>query len=441
MRRIRAGSFLLATLLAVGPSTVLGASAKGLEAAGNGGGGALGDLGDSGVSWGSKRNVGSNYTWSIGAHLARTSSATKSYLHEVATTDRVNGTWADNNGPYVGVNYVRGNATGSSWGTPFRVNPKSQHGDGGTIAASGKYVYVAWFRFTKFFNYDPEAARTLYFRRNTSHGASDSWKARVTLTSTTGRVGYPTIAAAGTYVYVAYTDSDAGSVQLAISPDRGVTWSTTTVGTTTEEIANGFEAEPSVAAAGSNVIVSWVGDSSFSVHARTSTNNGTDWDDEMLLSDSASGTNVAAARDTRMGVAWTDDNGARFRLWHEGGAWDDATTAGPPEDAGRTYGRHRAPAIAFGDAGQVGVAWTACWQSCDEFLGTTREDLVWAESNNGGAAWFNAQTVQTAGSTYRINDAASVLWPTAGQRVVAWNGWHVTDGFYRMFLKVGSATG
>lgn len=403
---------------------------------------ALGTAGPSVVTWGTRQNVGPNYTWSYGEHLATTSSATKTYLHDVATTDRVGGEWADNNGPYVGIVYSRGNASGTSWGSPKRLNSSSQHGEGGVMATSGKYLYVAWFRITKWFNYDPDAPRTLYFRRNTSHGAADSWKARLALTSTSGRVGYPSIAASGTYVYVAYTDADTGSIRLAVSPDRGVTWTKSTIGTTTGEV-DGFEGNPSVAASGSNVVVSWLTDADEdgpSVMARVSIDNGTNWDTETALDTSSTNVPASAASGARIGVAWPVETGARFSLW-TAGTWGTVEDVGPPTGNGRTYADNYAPALAFGATGQVGVAWSACWNQCFDWDETTRVDLVWAESSDDGATWYDAQVVGSGGgSTWRVNDAPDVLWPSAGTRIIGWNGYGVFTANYRMFLRVGSGT-
>ena len=394
------------------------------------------------VTWGSRQNVGANYTWSFGEHLATSSSATKTYLHAVATTDRVGGQWADNNGPYVGVNYVRGNASGTSWGTPKRLNATSQHGEGVVIAASGKYLYTSWFRITKWINYDPEAPRTLYFRRNTSHGAADSWKARVALTSTSGRVGFPSISAAGTYVYVAFTDSDTGNVRLAVSSDRGVTWSTSTVGTTTSTV-DGFEGNPSVAASGSNVVVSWLTDADEdgpSVMARVSIDNGANWDTATTLETASSNVPSSAASGSRIAVAWTTDAGARFSL-STAGTWGTVEDVSGPVGNGRTYTANYGPALAFGGAGQVGIAWAACWNQCDSFEAATRVDLVWAESKDDGATWFDTQVVGSGGgATYRINDAPAVLWPSANKRILGWNGYSLASLNYRMFLRVGTGT-
>lgn len=447
--RIRGLVIALAAVLAAGSpgappaaAGIGGFSADGLAAAGQVSMTSAGTVtaDPSVVTWGSRQNVGANYTWSFGSHLGTTSSATKTYLHDVAMTDRVGGKWADNNGPYVGVSYVRGNASGTSWGTPYRVNSSSQHGNGAVIATSGKYVYVAWYRLTKWINYNPDAPRTLYFRRNTKHGASDSWKARLALTSTSSRVGFVSIAAAGTFVYVAYTDANTGSIRLATSPDRGVTWTKSTIGTTTRATGDGFDGVPSVAASGPNVVVSWLGDDSLSVIARVSTNHGSNWDTPSTLVASSTGSPTSAARDARIGVAWPLDDGARFSQWTTG-TWGDVRTVGAPTSNGRTYVEQYQPALAFGDAGQVGIAWSACWDQCDSIDESTRVDLVWAESKDDGVTWYETQVIGSGGGgTYRVNDAPAVLWPTADRRIVAWNGYQYLLPYYRMFIRVGIGT-
>lgn len=392
----------------------------------------------SAVTWGARQNVGASHTWSYGSHLTTSSSPTETFLHDVATTDLVNGIWVDNNGPYLGVNYVRGDSTGTTWTTPFRVNAKSQHGDGGVIAASGEHVYVSWFRRTKYFNYNPEGPRRLLFRRNTNHGESASWDVRLALTPKGSRVGLQRIAASGAFVYVAYTNANTGDIRLAISNDLGVTWATSTIGTTSATRGlSGFEGGPSVAAAGSNVAVSWIADGDGSVVASVSTTDGSSWDSPTTLGVSATYVTASSARDTRIGAAWMAEDGATFSLWATG-TWGSVRTVAPL--SGTTYAFHYQPALVFGDAGQVGIAWGACWENCDVFF-DRRLDVVWAESKDDGVTWYDAQVVGSgAVARWRGNDSPALLWPTADTRILAWNGYRLGTAYTRIFLKIGSGT-
>jgi hypothetical protein len=108
---------------------------------------------------------------------------------------------------------------------------------------------------------------------------------------------------------------------------------------------------------------------------------------------------------------------------------------------GRSYAWNYQPALAFGAAGQAGIAWASCWSECDSFGSGTRVDLVWAESSDDGVTWYDTQVIASGSSTtWRLHDAPAVLWPTANKRIVGWNGYSLASVDYRMFLRVGSGT-
>ena len=123
----------------------------------------------SAVAWGTT-TTGPNYAWNNGQSLARTATTGATYLHATYTTDRVSGAWVDDNGPYAGINYVRSSNRGSTFTTPKRLNPSTQHGSRGSLAASGKYVYATWVSTTRWIAYQPTAPRVLYLRRSSNHG-------------------------------------------------------------------------------------------------------------------------------------------------------------------------------------------------------------------------------------------------------------------------------
>ena len=392
----------------------------------------------SSVSWSARKTTGSPYAWSWGLGLARTETSSSSHLHTVSMTDRVKGAWAGDKGPYVGVIYGRGNSTGTTWGTPYRVNPTNEHGDRAVVAASGKFVYAAWVRLRKWVHYSPTAPRTLYLRRNTKEGAKKAWKSRLALTSSTGRVDFPAIAAAGSSVYVAYTDSGSGSVRLAISHDHGATWTRSTIGTTSILTSEGHTGLPTVGAVGANVVVAWLANDDGDVVARVSTNSGASWSPpDTIGSDVRTGMS-ATGRDATLAVAWTATDGARVRTW-SGGVWNDLRKVGDPYGSAsfsRGYEGHNFPAVALGGAGRIGVAWSACWLNCDS--SGVLVDMFWAESEDGGATWFGSRIVaDSADSSRHVNDAAAIVWPTSTRRIVLYNGYRPGTSSYRMYLRSG----
>ena len=123
----------------------------------------------SAVAWGTTI-TGPNFGWNNGQSLARTATTGATYLHATYTTDRVSGSWVDDNGPYAGINYVRSSNQGSTFTTPKRLNPSTQHGSRGSLAASGSYVYATWVSTTRWIAYQPTAPRVLYLLRGSITG-------------------------------------------------------------------------------------------------------------------------------------------------------------------------------------------------------------------------------------------------------------------------------
>ena len=386
----------------------------------------------SGISWGSSLKAGPAYTWNTGGALARTVQSGIQRLHLAYATDRIGSSWAKDAGPYAGVYYTR-STSGSTWSTPKRLNPTSQHSVRSSLAAAGSRVYAAWVSQTRIIRYSATAARVLYVRVNTSHGSSTSWKPAIRLTSTSGRVDLPTIAASGYDVHVAWTDSVSGAIKVATSRDRGVTWKTTSLGTTTAATKSGRTGEPGVAVSGSTVAVTWMADPAGTIKGRVSTDRGVHWGPVVTIGTVSNGSAAVAVRGSRIAVAWAtgDDLVVRQRL---AGVWQEpiVVASRAAGDFPLLYG----PSIVLQDPQRIGVAWSE-----ETGQGDYWANLRWTESADGGASWFLPQTLATtSSSSRRTNDWASIQWPAAGTRYVAWNGWTFGTINYRQYLRKGSGT-
>ncbi len=390
----------------------------------------------SAVAWGTTI-TGPNFAWNNGQSLARTATTTATYLHATYTTDRVSGSWVDDNGPYAGINYVRSSNGGSTLTTPKRLNPSTQHGSRGSLAASGSYVYATWVSTSRWVAFQPTAPRVLYLRRGSNHGSSTGWGTIKRLTSLTGRVDFPTVAASGANVYVAYTDSASGSVKVRISRDRAATWTTATLGSTGWSTTSGKIGVPRIAASGNTVIVSWIGNASGAVKARVSTDAGATWGPATGLSASSTDMAAVAALGTRAAVAWTNGSSAIVRTW-SAGAWSTPKSTGTP--TGATYTHSYGPAVALSGASGVAVAWSGCVTSCETWTSSTRANLVWSESRDSGATWFAGQVIGSSGASpsRRYNDYPSILWPSATVRHVLWNTGTAATDAYRLLLRTGT---
>jgi hypothetical protein len=382
------------------------------------------------VAWGTDRTVGRNYTWTSSNGLGRSVNGATTYLHVVQATDYVGEKFATDSGPYAGVYYVRTANEGSSWSTSFRLNPATQHAARSALTASGSTVYVAWVSQTKWVKYSPTAPRVLYVRVNTNFGSSTAWASTVRLTSTSGRVDVPVIAANGHTAYVVFTDSVTGSIRLATTKDRGVTWTTTTIGSTTRSTPDGKSGLPSIALRGTQGIVAWSADGAYKVQARATTDGGATWSPTATIATTAEGWASVAAGSDRVAAAWPGTDGIRVRT-RKAGAWG-TTRKVPPPGVG-PYGFHDTPALALNGTSGTAVAWSACATQCDG--NTPLIDLVWAESRDGGATFPHRQVLVSSPGPDQ-NWSPSVIWALADKRHVLYE--RDTEVGYRLRMRTGT---
>ena len=417
-------------------------------------------------TWGTTHAAGPAYTWNTGDSLAGTVSGSTTYLHATYTTDRVGGTWVTDNGPHAGVYYIRSSNGGSTWTTPTRLNPTTQHGSRGTVASSGSYVYATWVSTTRWVKYSGTAPRALYFRRNSDHGRSTKWGSIVRLTSTTGRVDYPVLAASGSYVYVAWTDSSNGNIKLARSSNRGGTWKTMTIGTTSKSSTSGRNGFPEVSASGSTVAVTWVADSANTAKVRISTSSGVSWGTTVGLGATTYVPDVSAVGG-RVGVAWVS-GGIKVRI-ASAGVWGGVRSL--PVTDGISSEHQAGPAIALFGTSSVGIAYTSTDAVPVGSAGTASSaprsgstgpgaprtleptapstpgvhaaetvpatSLIWRESTDNGVTWAVSDVLGAPTTNRPVNDSPSVYWPRATRPYLLWSGWRPTTTSYRLYVRAG----
>ena len=207
---------------------------------------------------------------------------------------------------------------GASWTGGTRLNSKTQHGLWPGVASSSPNVYAIWVRVAKVRSWSKSAPRSIWFRRNSNHG-SGAWATAKRLTAADGRVDYPSIAAAGANVYIAYTNANSSGVKLLLSHDHGKTWSTKSLGSTAlTPVQGGKTGLASVAASGNLVVVAWLSDRNGAVKARVSTTAGSTWGSTATLASANRSYPSAAARSGRAGVAFIGAEPS-FRTWN--GSW------------------------------------------------------------------------------------------------------------------------
>ena len=222
------------------------------------------------------RRVSTPSSWTVGNAMGRSDA----YLHTVWTSDcpPPRGACATDGGPYVGVFWQRSTiASPANWSSARRLSLAGHHAARPSVAAAGTHVYVTWVTQRSYLKYLPKAPRRVWIRVGNQQGGS--WSTPVALTGATTRADYPVVAASGNAVWVVWTAGDTGAIRMAFSPDAGDSWSIRTIGRTTSGRGSpeGYAGYPAIGASGTNVVAAWFATSAGRQVALTSSAGGSDW--------------------------------------------------------------------------------------------------------------------------------------------------------------------
>jgi hypothetical protein len=406
------------------------------------------------VTWQSPAVLPGSFAWNSGQGLARTASTSSgvltAYLQAQYTTDYIGGVFASDSGPHMGVYHLRRSESSTSWSTPLRLNPADQHGSRGAIAAAGRWVYAAWASQESLESYDPGAGRALYLRYNTNHGRVAYWSGAVALsapacpvppgTCVEPRIDHPSLAAAGTRLYIAYTDGNTGRIILVSGTRPFEGFTAGPIGTTSALTDEGYSGEPAVAAIGSTVAVAWRSNASGTIKARVSTDYGAHWQTAVTLGTGSVSGPQGHGLGSRLAFAWTTATGVLLKV-RQSGTWQSTRTVATFSSTG-TFKAGYGATVALVGTSAIGVAWANCRRSdCEAVSGSANGvDLAWRESTTNGSAWKSTRTLanSTANASRRRNDFPSIAWSNSGRRNVLYTASSFDRGYERVFLRIGT---
>lgn len=407
------------------------------------------------VSWSSAALPPAN-AFNRGDGLARSrstaSGALTAYLQAQYTVDQFASGPAKDTGPFMGVYHSRRSDTVSdaTWSSRLRLNPTSQHGDRGAVAAAGRNVYVAWVSIESYEQFDPDAARALYMRANGNHGASASWGSTWQLAGPICQVpgdcdpplvDAPSLAASGDVLLVAYTEGNEGKVTVVrgVYPFEGFTAGI--IGTTTRQTPEGLAAHPAVGLSPSTQAIAWLSDGSGTVRARVGPNGGA-WGNPVTLGSGATSPPHVSVVGGRVAVVWINAGGLRLRIW-KAGSWQPTRTVSAFSSTG-TFKAGYSPAVTLAGSSSVGIAWSDCRRGdCEAVANSTAGvDLAWRESTNDGASWLPKRTLVDSRSyaNGRRNDHPTVVWSSTTRRNVLHTRSSFDHSYERLFLRTGVGT-
>ena len=394
------------------------------------------------VAWGPQRTL-ADWAWSTGSSLAATGSGSDLVVHQLLTTDFVDGEFATDHGPYEGVFLTSSRDRGITWNEPIRVSQPKRHAERGALAADGDTLYAVWTTRASYDHESPSGRRILYLRVNDSGGGPGGWGPIVRLSKQKGRVDAPSVAASAGRVYVTWTDANSGEVRLAVSADDGSSWKRHVLGKARglDIGGEGHLGLTSVGAAGSNVGVAWLATPAGAVRGAISTNGGRRWRAAVTLApgggDANGGSPSVDGLGARLAFAWTTSAGLWVRPWD--GSWSAAMRVAPFGGGAASAGGYGAD-VKLNGGDTIGVAWSACrTAACYPGSALTRVQVLWSQSGDGGATWAAPSVVRGSKDTDQpINDGASAVWIDAGTRIVSYTGF--VSGFttYRLYARVGN---
>jgi hypothetical protein len=227
---------------------------------------------------------------------------------------------------------VSGN-NGASFGSPIRLTTNTGNSFLSSVAASGNYAYVAWQDDTPVTG--SLGSYEIWMRVSANNGAS--FGSPIRLSTNTGTSQFPSVAASGNYVYVAWQDDtwvpDSGTydeIWMRVSGNNGVSF-----GSAIRISTNTYDSEyPSVAASGSYVYVAWDDWTRVSgsgtqpeIWMRASSNYGASFGSAIRISTNTGYSYYpsVAASGSYVYVAWKDNtpvtgSGGSYEIWLRAGS-------------------------------------------------------------------------------------------------------------------------
>ena len=311
-------------------------------------------------------------------------------------------------GQKAAVRVTRSTDGGQTWSVGRRLSATTRASGSASLATDGRLVHAVWI--SNLPTPRREAGRTaVMVATNTAGGAASAWRPAVRLTSRTGRVATPSIAASGSWVHVAVTlapgDGHQGRILLLTSKDKGRTWTRRVIGTVSRTLEAQRASRPIVAATGRRVVVVWTARTRtttgrpFMAVARTSRNHASALAAPRVLGDARRAT--ADALGARIVVAGYGSafTGNWVRIWQDRRWSARRLVPGSPVQV--------IPVLR--GAHQLGVA-TASYGIPDT---TGWPVIAWTQSSDDGRTWSAAEPVSTEGQL--VSDLCAARWTTTAQ--------------------------
>jgi hypothetical protein len=220
------------------------------------------------------RSADGGNTWDDAVQLTNYSGI-KWYPEITVSGNFVHIVWYDQCNDEWEVFYMRSADNGTTWDEKTRLTNEPAHSVFTSIAAAGTFVHVAWYD-------ERDGNREIYYKHSTDAGIS--WGEDTRLTYSDGMSRFPEIAVSGPYVQIVYQDNSNGPYEIYSirSTNEGLSWGEKTL--LTNEAVSSEHA--SIAICGPEIHVVWQDLQSgvYQIFYKSSTDGGLSWgEDERLI--------------------------------------------------------------------------------------------------------------------------------------------------------------
>jgi Tol biopolymer transport system component len=211
--------------------------------------------------------------------------------------------------------FKRSNDGGGTWSTSKRLTNNAGNSEDPAIAAAGSNLYVVW-------SDDTQGNHEIFFKRSNDGGAT--WAATRRVTNNAGRSELPAIAVDGFNISVAWMDDTPGNREIYFkrSIDGGVVWAAS------KRLTNntGESFAPAIAVDGANIYVSWddYTPGNIEIYFKRSVNRGVNWTATRRLTNNAGASlsPALAVNGSSIYVVWEDNTPGNGEIYFKNGVLD-----------------------------------------------------------------------------------------------------------------------
>ncbi len=295
------------------------------------------------------------------------------------------------------VYFIRSFNAGTSWENPVQLSSDTTNILWPSLAASGALVHVAW----------PTYLNTaIMYRRSTDAGAT--WTAAETLVASSRGCGDPSLAAEGNTVGMVWSDSRDGNwngeLYYKQSNNGGLTW-TSDMRLTSNAQDSILDKEACLAAAGNYRHIVWTqvdwNTSSQQAWYMRSADGGANWQQPTRLTADTTQQNqpVVAAAGANVHVCWWDGRDEGYGIWYRGSADNGATWRPEHYLTGPNYGSDYPTVAAAGGNVHVSFRKWPGGQFQFGYCGSTDNGHTWsAETTLTTAAGMGTSAIAASGA-------------------------------------------